>query len=236
MPTRLVFDSEADNFLYAATKVHCICAKDLDTNLSWKFPPDKVQEGLELLSSYDIICGHNICGYDIPLFKKLYPNFHYKELRDSLCMSKLFDPERPLHGLESYGAQFGRPKPVHEDWTAFTPEMLHRCSEDVEINYLTYKYLVDKHCRGWSWKKALEIEQEFVLYRAAQELEGIDIDVELAREVINKLDQELLELDSILTERIPGKMKKVGVEHGYLPFKKNGEYNSTTLKWFVDHA
>ena len=75
-------------------------------------------------------------------------------------MSKLFYPERLEHSLDSYGRQFGRYKPVHEDWTTYSEDMLHRCSEDVEINHLTYNWLVDENCRDWDWVNALELEQE----------------------------------------------------------------------------
>ena len=37
---------------------------------------------------------------------------------------------------------FGVPKPKHEDWSKFSPEMLHRCREDVKINVLVYEALL----------------------------------------------------------------------------------------------
>ena len=235
MTTRLLFDIEANGFLYDVTQLHCICAKDLDTRQIFQFPPDKLNDGLQLLSSYDIICGHNICGYDIPAIKKLYPDFTYKKLRDSLCMSKLFNPERPSHSIESYGLQFNRYKVQHEDWTVYSEEMLHRCSEDVEINVLTYNYLVNKYCKNWDWSKALDIEQEFMLNRAAQELEGVDIDVEHAKDTLRRLDVEIESLDSILLERIPSRIVPIGnVEKGCLPFKKEGNYTKQTLEWFKE--
>lgn len=232
MTSRIVIDTEANGFLYDVTKIHCICAEDLETDEVFKFPPSQIEQGLELLESYDIIIGHNICGYDIPLIKKFYPNFKYKKLRDSLCMSKLFNPERLSHSIESYGRQFGKHKPVHEDWTVYSEEMLFRCSEDVGIGVKTYRHLVDKYCKGWDWSKALDIEQEFVLYRAAQEVAGIDIDTQLAREVLTKLDIEIQELDTTLLERIPKKVVAIGSVEGNKPFKKNGEYTMSTKEWF----
>ena len=72
-------------------------------------------------------------------FEKLYGWKFEGVIRDTLCMSKLFDPERPSHSLDSYGKQFNRFKPVHEDWSRYSPEMLHRCTEDVEINSMLYE-------------------------------------------------------------------------------------------------
>lgn len=228
---KLVFDLEANGLLYEATKIHCICAKDIETRERYKFSPVSIPEGLELLGKADILIGHNICGFDLPLILKLYPEFRFKGARDTLCMSKLFDPERLSHGLESYGKQFGRPKPEHHDWFAYTCRMLHRCFEDVEINHLTYKHLIDKYCKNWKWLRSLDIEQEFAYYRAFQELEGVDIDVDTAHLVLDKLDAEISELDTILLDLIPKKVIMVGKEDGYLPFKKNGEYNEATKRW-----
>lgn len=231
--SRVVFDMETNGHLFEFTKIHCICTKDMDTLETRQFRPNQIEEGLTLLSSYDILIGHNICQFDIPGIRKLYPRFSYGELRDSLCMSKLFDPERPLHGLEDYGKQFKLYKPYIENWEIFDEEKLNRCMVDVEINYLTYNYLVDKFCRSWSWIKSLEIEQDFALYRASQVLEGIDVDEEFARALLVKLDDEIAYLDSVLLDKIPRRIVPIGnTENGCKPFKINGEYTEATKKWF----
>lgn len=231
--SKLIFDMETNGHLFEFTKIHCICTKDLDTLETNQFRPDEIEDGLNLLSRYDILIGHNICQFDIPGIKKLYPRFSYGELRDSLCMSKLFDPERPLHGLEDYGKQFKLYKPYIEDWATFDEGKLNRCMTDVEINHLTYSYLVEKFCKGWSWLKSLEIEQDFALYRASQVIEGIDVDEEFARELLVKLDKEIEYLDSILLEKIPHRIVSVGnTEVGCKPFKINGEHTKDTIKWF----
>lgn len=45
----LVFDIETDDL--KATKIHCIVAQDVDSGETYKFPPDKLQEGYDLLES-----------------------------------------------------------------------------------------------------------------------------------------------------------------------------------------
>ena len=80
------------------------------------------------------------------LIKKLYPEFHTKALRtDTMLLSQLLQPDRAGgHSLEAAGERDGRSKPEHEDWSRFSPEMLHRCSEDVEINHLLYNELQEE--------------------------------------------------------------------------------------------
>jgi hypothetical protein len=228
-----VFDLESNGFIYEADTIWCLCLKDLETRETYCFSGADLQDGVDLLSTYDYIIGHNICGYDVPLIKKLYPNWVHKELRDTYCMSKLFNPERRQgHSLESYGEQFGRKKPEHEDWTQFSEEMLHRCKEDVEINCILYDYLVDKYCQDWSWKDSLLLEQQFAMYQTYQEVEGVDVDIDLANRLVAQIDKEVAELDELLQSRVPTKVVQTGVTITK-PFKKDGTYRENVAKWIL---
>ena len=51
---------------------------------------------------------------------------------------------RKPHSIEAWGVRFGLYKPEMEQWDVFTPEMMQRCERDVEIGYLTLKYLMQK--------------------------------------------------------------------------------------------
>ncbi len=46
------------------------------------------------------------------------------------------------HSLAAWGWKLGRAKPEHTDWWSYSPEMLHRCEEDVKINTLTLHALI----------------------------------------------------------------------------------------------
>ena len=63
----LVFDIETDDL--KATKVWCIVAQDVDTQEIFKYPPDKLDEGVKLLQSANKLIGHNIIGFDIPMIQ-----------------------------------------------------------------------------------------------------------------------------------------------------------------------
>ena len=64
----LVFDIETDDL--KATKIHCLVAQDIDTNQLYKFPPNRLEEGYELLTKANRLIGHNIIGFDIPMVEK----------------------------------------------------------------------------------------------------------------------------------------------------------------------
>src|SRR5699024_5519583 len=147
-------------------KLHCIAA--IADNQLFKFGPENINEGLQLLSRANRLIGHNIINHDLPIMSKLYnwsPEAH-TEVFDTLIVSRLINPDRKapegyqgkaVHSIEAYGHQFGRHKPSHEDWDVFTPEMLHRCSEDTKINKLVYEYLQKDGYHGQP-KSAIALE------------------------------------------------------------------------------
>jgi DNA polymerase-1 len=230
-----VFDLESNGFLYDTTNIWCIVVKDLHSGEVFKYDPSSIHAGLCKLQKFKFLIGHNICNFDIPLIWRFYPNWKYKDqIRDTLCMSKLFNPERfGGHSLESYGEQFKRAKPPHEDFSRYTPEMLHRCTEDVEINCMTYEYLVRKYTKDWSWKESLQLEQDFALDQGLQELAGVDIDLELAYKLIEDIDKEVGELDPILLERMPKRVLQKGVTVKKV-FLKSGGYTKQVSDWFEE--
>lgn len=140
----LLFDTESDGLLDEATRIHCAVTK-MDGVLT-RYTPDDVSGFVSTLSNLSddtIVCCHNLIEHDLPLMEKLYGYKHKGLVLDTLVMSRLLQPERVgRHGLGAWGERFGRPKPVHEDWSRYTKEMLHRCTEDVEINHLTYLHLM----------------------------------------------------------------------------------------------
>lgn len=69
---RLLFDLETDGFLATATTVHCASIRDVVTKEHWSYGPDQIAEALIKLSEADVLAGHNIQRFDIPMLKKLY--------------------------------------------------------------------------------------------------------------------------------------------------------------------
>ena len=228
--TKLVFDLEAPG-LYEAKHLWCIATHDLTLGTQHFYGPDQLSHGLKALAEATMLIGHNIAGFDLPLIEKLYPTWMTNaKIRDTLCMSKMFLPARNKHSLATYGTQFGREKPEHEDWYTWSDEMGHRCREDVQISLLTYRYLVDKECKDWDWVDALELEQEFAADQCLQEAAGIDIDVVEAKRLITVIDEEV----DLLSETLLAQMPKRVVKHGASvskPFKMDRSYSKMVTDW-----
>ena len=146
----LVYDTESDGLLndsptgLAATRIHCAVTK-MDNKVT-KYGPDDIGDfilTLSNVSSDTIIVCHNQIAFDLVLMEKLYDYRHRGKVLDTLIFSRLLQPERVgRHSLDAWGERLGRQKPKHEDWTQFSPAMLHRCTVDVEINYLVYLALM----------------------------------------------------------------------------------------------
>ena len=91
----LVFDIEANGFLFEADTIWCIVAID-ENDKVYSFRPDQIKEGIKFLQSADKLIGHNIIGYDIPLIRKLYDINLYDtdKVLDTLTISRLANPVR----------------------------------------------------------------------------------------------------------------------------------------------
>lgn len=73
---RLIFDIETNGLLKELTKVHCLVVRNYDTGETFDFadqPNHKpISEGLALLSTADMLIGHNIIRFDLPALEKVY--------------------------------------------------------------------------------------------------------------------------------------------------------------------
>jgi len=68
----MIFDTEADALLDAATVNHCIGVADRDSDRADEYGPDQIPAALEHLARADCLIGHNIQGYDLPLLRRLH--------------------------------------------------------------------------------------------------------------------------------------------------------------------
>ena len=245
-----LFDIEANGFLHQATRMHCGVVKTLNGEVRqfWPWPGgDFVKQFLDYLDSFDVLIAHNGIGYDFPLLKKLF-NWTYKgKVVDTLIMSRLLNPKRLVpfncankkagpHSLEAWGYRVGRGKPEHNDWEVFSEEMLHRCTEDVEILELVYKALLEE-AKGGKWRNAFLMSFELFTRLQQQEEYGWLVDQDHMHFCVRQLTKWIERIDSVITPRLPQileieETKKNG-EYNYIrkPFLKSGEYSQSVIDW-----
>lgn len=224
----LIFDIECDGLLDQATKLHSLCILNTETgelisctDNSQNYKP--ITYGLELLSKADLIIGHNIICFDIPVIQKIYPDWEYAgKVRDTLTISRLIwtnlfevDCGRSRsknksyrlppnlygrHSLESWGYRLGEYKGSFgkgSDWQAWSPEMQSYCEQDVHVTHWLWKTIQKKDYS----EQAISLETRFQQIIFRQEQNGFPFDERKAQELYieicaerDALRQELQEL------------------------------------------
>lgn len=232
----LVFDIEADGLLDTITKIHCVSYKVVgEPQINTIYDYDEMRE---LFRSHKVFIGHNIVMYDVPALEKILGIKVEGKLIDTLALSWYLHHDRVRHGLESYGEDYGRPKPVIEDWSNLTPEEYgHRCSEDVWINNRLWQDLRKKLLLIYDTKEDADRLIDYLTFKMdclrEQERSGWLLDVEKVKKHIEELELEQHERLVELKLFMPMKKITAARKKPAKPFKKDGTYSTTGAKWFA---
>jgi hypothetical protein len=154
----LIFDIETNGLLYNVSAVHCLVIYDTETDKTMVFndegSADPIIRGVQILEDADLVAGHNIIGYDLPVLRKLYGWFRRAgDCLDTLLLSRLYHPnlmeidkqnkwaDMPLklygsHSLEAYGYRLKENKGTfakETDWSNWCQDMQDYCVQDVKV-------------------------------------------------------------------------------------------------------
>jgi hypothetical protein len=172
---RLIFDIETDGLYRSLSTIHCVAIYDIDSDQTLVFNDQgtgcpgcigggrSIANGISLLDSADLIIGHNIIYYDIPVIQKFFPWFNPAgKAMDTLLLSRLTYPDlkerdfaqRPRdmsaglygrHSLEAWGYRLNEKKDDFgktTDWSSWSPELEKYMVQDVHV---TTKLWFDFH-------------------------------------------------------------------------------------------
>lgn len=155
MSRKIIFDIEADNLYDNATTCHLLVAKQQYKQKHLILRGDnEVKTFSSKLVKGDWLIGHNILGFDVPLFSKLYlqPVNQYTfngikvQYFDTYYASMYLYPDRESHSLASWGEELGFPKGDHNDWSKWSQEMEDYCIRDVDLTEKLFNKLVVEVC------------------------------------------------------------------------------------------
>ena len=233
---KFVFDIETNGLLDVLDTIHCIVLKDIETEKVYSFTPDKVEEGLKLLSEADVIIGHNIIKFDLPAIRKVYPNFKTRaHATDTLVCSRLIWSDVKTqdfqnasrygfntkligsHSLKAWGVRLNLHKGKfceNTDWKKWSPEMQDYCEQDVEVNNLFFRVIESKKYS----QQALELEHQFAVCISLQERHGFSFDREAAEKLLTDLVKRRLDLEADLQIAFPEWQKDLGE---FIPARNN---------------
>ena len=196
---KLVFDIEGNGLsevvvkkcpVSEGNKIWCIVAKDIETGKIYRFIPSEVSKGVELLRKADLLIGHNITFYDIPMLERFYGEINVPTF-DTLIVSRLMYPDinnHPLggNGIKDWGVHLDIDKIEYDDgFESYCDNMLEYCERDVEINYLVYKEQLEF---AETHPKCVKLEHMVSKIIAGQVENGIGFDMSAAEE----LEQDML--------------------------------------------
>lgn len=225
----LIFDIETDGLLDNMTTIHCIGIKDAETGQATAYNGDSIPDGIALLSSADVIVGHNIISFDIPAIRSRYPSFKPQGLvRDTLVLSRLFWPHVKdkdydrenfpgkligSHSLKAWGYRLGEYKDESPSFEVWSQELEAYMMQDVEVNYHLWeacqkqalKWGVPLTARPFSGDDCVELEHRVAEICFDVERHGIRFDSQRAINLTAKLTKRKAELTKELTQIFPTK-------------------------------
>lgn len=193
---RAITDLEANGL--TPTHIHIVVCKEVETGEVRSFTDrDEFVRYAQGVTSW---VGHNFLGYDRPALANVW-DFHidYRDVIDTLVLSRMVHSTRPSHSLESWGETLGRPK-LHTgitDWSVLTDAMVERCHGDIETNYLLYKSL-EKYLTSGRWRKPIETEHFIQHHCRTLHENGFAFNLEGAIALKAEIDAELTVIDAAL--------------------------------------
>jgi len=220
--SNVIFDLETDGFLDVCTKIHCLVLMDVDTEeiRSYADKPGypSIDEGLTLLWQADMLIGHNIIKFDIPVIEKLYKKWRFSgDIYDTLTVSRLIyanmiavdfkykftDLPKGMYGrhsLASWGLRLGCMKGDYTGgWAKWSKAMQDYCVQDVTVNKAIYDKLLSKNYS----ERAIKLEHDFQKYIFEQEVEGVPFNVEAAEKLREELEPMLYTRKKELKRIVP---------------------------------
>lgn len=206
MARNLYFDTETNGLKRQVSKMHLLLIRDLDSDKEWVFrnkddiglfvdlPEDVeaqlgpcsgwIEDGLKMLTNADLLVGHNIIDYDLPVIEALYPGFKTDaRIRDTLVLARLLFsdiketdfalvrkgamPSKLIgsQGLKAWGYRLGEHKGdyggAEDAWTVWTPEMEVYGRQDTVSGKTLWKHLLRQINRMQYSQDAIVLEHRF---------------------------------------------------------------------------
>ena len=199
---KVIFDIETEGL--EGNTIHCIVAKVIGGG-TYLFPPDKLQEGADLIESADVLIGHNIIGFDIPVLKKHFDLNLTNHIEDTLVVSRLVNPVLTGgHSLENWGYILypndadKRKAQQPDSWEEYTEEMGEYCIQDVELNADVYYKLLEQ-VENFS-QESIDLEHAVAKIVKEQEQNGFMLDEKKATLLAAKLNSKMAEIEKKVHE------------------------------------
>jgi len=194
-----------------ATRIWCAATCNVETGECKSYTEDQLEEFIKALESADLVVGHNIFGYDLPLLNRLVRKVNYKKVYDTLVVSRLIWPDKPMlpgqsHSLKSWGLLLGDQKTEYTGgFDAFCQDMLDYCVQDTVVTAKIYKYQQEFREKN---EKAIAMEMNVAKIISSQVENGFGFDLAQAEENEKQLMLDKAEIEDQMQKIFPDKIEE----------------------------
>ncbi len=214
----LIFDLESDGLYDNVTVIHCIVIHDIGLQQTFSYGPDRIADALAHLATADVLIGHNILFYDIPVLNKLHPSVQLNgRIIDTLICTRLIWPKEILYtlddeqytqvpkglkgsaSLKAWGWRLADHKIDFKDFSEYSEEMLAYCQQDVAVTKKLWQHITKENYP----QSALKLEHDLALAIEKQIRAGIPFDVDACLDLVDSLRAKEAELEAHLKEIFP---------------------------------
>jgi hypothetical protein len=215
--TWLIFDIETNGPYDQVETIFCVVIYDINKQQTFTYGPDCIAGALAHLATADVLIGHNIIFYDIPVLQKLH-SFNSKcRIIDTLICTRLIWPKELLYDLDTeqypqvpaqmrgaaslktWGYRLADHKIEFKDFSQYSEEMLRYCVQDVEVTRKLWEHICKQHYP----EPALRLEHDFAWAINKQIRAGIPFDIDAALDLVDVLRTKQTELETQLKEIFP---------------------------------
>ena len=214
-----VFDIETNGLYDDVNEIFCIVIYDVTRNKTLTFRPNTIDRAIEYLNNADVLIGHNVIFYDIPVLQKLKPSFvlDKQHVIDTLVCTRLIWPKEKLFesdtneysrvpgglkgsaSLKAWGYRLSDYKIDFKDFSSFSEEMLSYCVQDVSVTTKLFEH-IQKQTIATS---ALELEHVFATCIEQQIRSGFPFDTDAALAFVDELELKKSRLEEELVSLFP---------------------------------
>jgi len=214
-----VVDIETNGLYDDVEEIFCIVIYDVHGKQTFTYGPDAIADGLQHMAKANVLIGHNLIFFDIPVIRKLYPFYTFRAARliDTLVCTRLIWPREVLYDLDlsvypevpiklrgsaslkAWGYRLSDNKIEFKDFSAYSEEMAVYCRQDVSVTYKLFSYIQSQQYPELS----LELEHDFAEAINDQIITGFPFDVDKALDLVDVLRQRQEELEAAIQEAFP---------------------------------
>lgn len=196
-----------------ATRIWCAATYNIETKECKSYTEDQLEEFACALEQADLVIGHNIFGYDLPLFERLVRklNIPLANYYDTLVVSRVMWPDKPMlpgqsHSLKSWGLLLNEHKSDYGGgFDAFSQEMIDYCKQDTIVTGKIYKYQQSFFCKNTS---VIQMENK-VAYIISQQVEnGFGFDLATAEKTEQQLMMDKVSIEDKMQSIFPNKVEE----------------------------